>query len=103
MSTKKPNKPIEQFLSFLAKYLKQETVAPLKALAGWAFLGFLGSILLAVGAGYFLVGSIRVLQNETGSTFEGNLNWLPYLISLAGIMIFGFLGFKLVKSRTKEK
>ena len=31
-----------------------------------------------------LVGGLRALQTETGSTFEGNWSWVPYLITLAG-------------------
>lgn len=99
----KSDKSIEQLFKLLRSYLKQETVGPMKALAGWAFWGFLGSILIAIGAGYFVVGAIRVLQNETGSTFQGNLSWLPYLISSFGVVILGILGFTIVKSRTKDR
>jgi predicted cobalt transporter CbtA len=65
-------------------YAKQETVEPMKGLARSAAFGVAGSVFLAIGLVLLLVGGLRALQTETGTTFDGNWSWAPYLIALAG-------------------
>jgi hypothetical protein len=65
-------------------YAKQETVDPMKGAlrkVGW---GLAGSVVLSVGLVLLLLGGLRALQTETGSTFTGNWSWAPYLLALAG-------------------
>jgi len=64
-------------------YAKQETVDPIKGLGRYAAFGVGGSLLLSIGLVLLLVGGLRALQTETGSTFDGNWSWVPYLIVLA--------------------
>jgi len=61
-------------------YIKQETLDPLKGLGRFVAAGVAGSVALSVGLVILSVGLLRVLQGETGSTFTGNLSWIPYLI-----------------------
>lgn len=63
-------------------YAKQETVEPIKNLGRFVAFGLLGSLLLAVGLLTAIVGVLRVLQEETGGTFDGTWSWAPYLITL---------------------
>ena len=65
-------------------YAKQETVQPLKGLGRFIAFGLAGSLTIGIGLVLIAVGALRVLQTETGSTFHGNLSWLPYLIVLVG-------------------
>jgi hypothetical protein len=65
-------------------YAKQETVEPMKGLGRYAAFGIAGSVVLSIGLVLLLVGGLRALQTETGSTFEGNWSWAPYLLALAG-------------------
>jgi formate-dependent nitrite reductase membrane component NrfD len=65
-------------------YAKQETVEPMKGLGRYAAFGVAGSALLAVGLILLLLGGLRALQTQTGTTFDGNWSWAPYLIALAG-------------------
>ena len=65
-------------------YAKQETVDPMKGAlrkVGW---GLAGSITLSIGLVLLLLGGLRALQTETGTTFTGNWSWAPYLLALAG-------------------
>ena len=40
-----------------------------------------------------LLGGLRALQTETGTTFDGNWSWAPYLIALAGAgVVLAFVG-----------
>ena len=42
----------------------------------------LNSLLGSIGVILLMLAGLRALQTETGSTFTGNLSWLPYLIVL---------------------
>lgn len=71
-------------------YLRQETLDPLKGLARFAGFGVAGAVLSAGGFALLLLAVLRVLQNDTGSTFHGNLSPLPYLATGAtGVLVAG--------------
>jgi hypothetical protein len=61
-------------------YLKQETLEPLQGVGRFLIFGIVGSLALCVGVVLLLIGLLRLLQTETGSTFTGDLSWLPYVI-----------------------
>jgi hypothetical protein len=65
-------------------YAKQETVEPMKGLGRYAAWGLAGSVVLSVGLVLLLLGGLRALQTQTGTTFTGNWSWAPYLLTLAG-------------------
>lgn len=72
-----------ELLDLVRAYAKQETVEPLKGIGRYLAWGLAGSVLLGVGLLLLAVGGLRALQTETGTTFEGNWSWAPYLIVLA--------------------
>jgi Putative Actinobacterial Holin-X, holin superfamily III len=63
-------------------YARQETVEPLKGIGRYLGYGAIGALLLALGVILLMLAGLRALQTETGSTFTGNLSWVPYLIVL---------------------
>lgn len=65
-------------------YAKQETVQPLKGIVRFVGFGIAGSLLLGTGLVLLALGGLRALQTETGTTFDGNWSWVPYLIVLVG-------------------
>ena len=80
-------------------YAKQETVEPLKGLGRWIGAGAGGSLLIATGVSLLLLAGLRALQTETGTTFTGNLSWIPYLIVLVGAALVAGLSFWAVKAK----
>ena len=72
------------FFQLVVDYAKQETLGPLKSLGRFVAYGVAGSMAITLGAVLLLLAVLRALQTETGSTFTGNLSWLPYLITVAG-------------------
>lgn len=72
-----------------AAYAKQETIDPLKGLGRFVGFGVGGALALGIGVTLLLLSGLRALQTETGTTFTGNLSWIPYLIVVAvgGILI----------------
>lgn len=99
-SKAKSKSQFSEFIELVIGYLKQETLGPVSRLGRYVLFGLAGSLSMAAGVVLIVVGLLRLLQDETGTAFSGNLSWLPYLIS-AVLAIFvvalGVLG--IVKKR----
>jgi hypothetical protein len=81
-------------------YAKQETVDPFKGLGHFLAYGFGGVAALSLGSILLLVAGLRFLQTETGSTFTGNLSWIPYVIvSLVATLFVTLLIWRVVKRK----
>jgi len=76
--------PGEMF-DLVKSYAKQEILSPLEGSGRWIAFGLLGSVLLMLGLTSLSLALLRVLQEETGSTFTGNLSWAPATITLVAI------------------
>lgn len=86
-------------VSLLQQYAKQETIDPLKNLGRFFKFGLPGALLTASGVVLLVLAGLRALQTETGSTFTGNLSWIPYLITLVGAAIVIALAVYRAKKR----
>jgi hypothetical protein len=80
-----------ELLQLVIEYLKQETIEPLKGLGRFLLWGVMGSFALGIGAVLLLLAGLRALQTETGSAFDGNLTFVPYLIVLAAAVVVAVL------------
>lgn len=85
---KPPDNTVSELKELLVAYAKQETVDPLKSLGRYLGFGLAGSLLMSIASVFLVLAVLRVLQNETGSTFTGNLSWIPYLLTLAVVAAF---------------
>ena len=90
------NPPLPQLVAelwqLIVAYFKQETVVPLQQLGRW--IAFLGALLLGVGVLLLAMAGLRALQEETGTTFTGNLSWIPYMIMFAALLVGGAITWK---------
>jgi hypothetical protein len=68
-------------------YVRQETVVPLKKLGRYLAFGVIGSVLMGVGVLLMALGLLRLLQTQTGDTFEGDWSWVPYIIVFAALVV----------------
>jgi hypothetical protein len=68
-------------------YAKQETVEPLKGIGRFIGFGLAGSFFVGTGVVLLAIGSLRLLQEELASTFDGNWSWAPYAIVLVGCAV----------------
>lgn len=86
-------------------YAKQETVDPLKSLGKFLAYGIGGSLVLSLGVLFGAVAVLRCLQTETGDTFSGHWNFVPYLVSLAFTILCSALAVYAIKKpiRAEEK
>ncbi len=92
------------FFHLVLDYAKQETLGPLKSLGRFLLFGIIGSLAITVGTVLLLLAGLRALQTETGSSFTGNLSWLPYLIvAVAAVGVMALSAWRIVKGPGTEK
>jgi len=72
---------VQDLGKLVVAYVKQETVEPIKGLRRFVAFGLAGSVAVGMGGFLLILGLLRLLQNETGSAFDGNFSAVPYLIS----------------------
>lgn len=70
---------IDEIRTLVVRYIKEETVQPLKEMGRFIAWGVAGSLLVGFGTTLLLIGSLRFLQ-EQFKVLDGSLSWLPYLI-----------------------
>lgn len=101
------NPPLPQLVTELwdlvVAYFKQETVVPLQQLGQWIAFGILGALLLGVGVLLLAMAGLRALQEETGTTFTGNLSWIPYLILFVALIVGAAITWKARGVRRRRK
>lgn len=79
---------VSELKDLVLQYLRQETLEPIKGLGRFVVFGVVGSLVLVTGLTLLLIGLLRGLQEETGSTFQGNLTWVPYgICALTGLTV----------------
>jgi hypothetical protein len=72
----------QDLFQLVIAYAKQETTEPIKNLGRFIKFGVAGALLSSLGAVLLLLGGLRLLQTETGDTFDGNWNFVPYVVVL---------------------
>jgi len=86
------------FFDLVKAYAKQETLEPLKGAGRWLAFGIAGSVVLVIGGVTLTLAMLRGLQEETGTTFTGNLSWLPYTFTLlAVVLVISVLVWRITK------
>jgi len=88
----------QDILQLVIGYAKQETLDPVRNLGRFLGFGMAGALLGSLGAVLLLLGGLRVLQTETGSAFDGNLTFIPYLLVL---VVSGGIAAGAVKARER--
>ncbi len=78
---------INELRELIVAYAKQETVEPAKRLGRYVAMGTAGSVALGIGLTFLALAGLRALQTKTGTTFSGNLTWVPYTICAGGSLL----------------
>jgi hypothetical protein len=94
---------IAELWELVVAYFKQETLVPLQALLRVVALGLAGALLLGFGVVCLTVGGLRLLQEETGSTFTGNWSWAPYAIMTVVLLAGGALTWAIGTRKKGQK
>lgn len=77
---------LNELVSLVLAYAKQETLDPLKSLGRYIVWGVLGAVFFASGGALLTLTAVRVVQSETGHHLRGNLSWVPYF---GGVLVAG--------------
>ena len=94
---------VEKIRDILIRYVKEETIQPVKDVGRFAAFGALGSVFVGFGTLLLLVGALRFLQ-EQFTVFHGNLSWLPYVIVAAlATLVLVLTGWRILSSSTLNK
>lgn len=95
---------VEELWQLVVTYVKQETVEPIKGLGRFVGFGIGGSFLVGLGTVLLLVGGLRALQEETGTTFTGNWSWAPYGITfVVGVLVIALAVSRVGKAKRKQR
>jgi hypothetical protein len=92
----------QELKDLVVAYVKQETTDELKGLVGYVGFGLVGWLLIGIGATCAAVGLLRLLQEETGGTFDGNWSWAPYFIVVAVLATIGYATWR-ITTRRRER
>ena len=70
---------LDDIRAVAVRYVKEETLQPLKDTGRFALYGALGSVFVGIGVVLLLMSVLRFFQ-EQFEVFRGTLSWIPYLI-----------------------
>jgi hypothetical protein len=87
----------------LVDYAKQETVDPIRGLGRFVSYGTGAMLLIGIAGIELTVALLRVLQTETGTTFTGNLSWIPYFITLLVASAVVYVALKAINRKTSRR
>jgi hypothetical protein len=100
----KEGRAADDAIQLILDYVKQETIGPLKGLGRFLGFGIGGAIAIATGTMLLLLGLLRVLQTETGTTFAGDYSWAPYLLTAAAaILVAGLAAWRIKKGPAQKR
>jgi len=88
----------QDLFQLVVGYAKQETLDPVKNLGRFIGYGMAGALLGSLGAVLLLLGGLRLLQTETGDTFDGNWTFVPYVVVL---LVSGAIAAGAMKARSR--
>ena len=90
----------QELFQLVVGYAKQETLDPVKNLGRFIGYGMAGALLGSLGAVLLLLGGLRLLQTETGDTFDGNWTFVPYVVVL---VVSGAIAGGAMKARSRSQ
>ena len=77
---------VAEVVDLVKAYVRQELLGPLQGAGRWVSMGLAGSVALVAGVVLLLLSLLRAMQTETGTAFDGNRSWIPYLIAAAALL-----------------
>ncbi len=87
----------------VVRYVKEETVQPLKDLGRFVAFGALGSVFVGLGTVLLLVGALRYLQWQF-PVLDGTLSWIPYLVvAVLAILVIALALWRVVSGAAKRR
>ncbi len=93
----------DEIKQIFIRYLKDETVQPLKDLGRFVLWGVIGSLFVGFGAVLLLLGALRFLQDQF-HVLDGSLSWLPYVIvAVLCVVVLALTAWRVVSGTAKRR
>ncbi len=94
---------LDEIKDLALKYIKEETILPIKQMGRFVAWGAAGSLLVGFGFFFLLFGALRFLQ-EQFKVLDGTLSWIPYLIVVVlAAIIIGLTLWRIVSGTAKRR
>jgi hypothetical protein len=94
---------LDEIKALALRYIKEETIQPIKEMGRFVLWGALGSLLVGFGYLFLLFGALRFLQNQF-KVLDGTLSWIPYLIVVAlAAAVIGLTVWRIVSGTAKRR
>ena len=93
----------DEIRNIAVRYVKDETLQPVKDMGRFAAFGALGSLFIGFGTVLMLLGALRYLQWQF-RVLDGSLSWIPYLIVvLLAALVIAVTGWRIVSGTSKRR
>jgi H+/Cl- antiporter ClcA len=94
---------LDEIKTLVVRYIKEETIQPVKEMGRFIAFGVLGSLFVGFGTTLLLIGSLRFLQ-EQFKVLDGSLSWLPYLIVVVlAVIVVALTFWRIVSGAAKRR
>ena len=94
---------LDEIKNLAVRYIKEETIQPLKDMGRFVAWGALGSLLVGFGYFFLLFGALRFLQDQF-KVLDGTLSWIPYLIvTVLATVVIGLTVWRIVSGTAKKR
>ena len=84
----------DDMVGLFRRYVRQETVEPLRSLGRYLLFGTAGSLLVGVGTVLLALGALRGLQ--AWGALNGRWSWVPYLAAALPLALVGVRASSLI-------
>src|ERR1700677_1926378 len=97
------HRDFDEIKDLLIRYIKEETIKPLKDLVRFVLWGTIGSLFVGFGAVVLLIGALRYLQWQF-PVLDGSLSWLPYVIvGVLSAIVMGLTAWRIASGTAKRR
>src|SRR3984957_21346356 len=97
------HRDFDEIKDLVIRYIKEETITPLKDLGRFVLWGTLGSLFVGFGAVVLLVGALRYLQWQF-PVLDGSLSWLPaVIVATLALAVMALATWRIVSGTAKRR
>ena len=93
-----PDRTSGDLPDLLRRYVRKETMDPVRSLGRFFGLGIAGSLMIGAGVVLVAVGALRLLQDW--SMLSGSWSWVPYLVVAIALASIAVLAGKRISVRS---
>jgi len=94
---------LDEIKALALRYIKEETIQPIKEMGRFVLWGAVGSLLVGFGYFYLLFGALRFLQDQF-KVLDGSLSWIPYLIVVVlAALVMALTVWRIVSGTAKRR